>query len=79
MKILNSLSNLIWLFILIGAILIKVFIFPSEHTPLETSNSGNARFIYDLVGYAISLISVCVLGYLSSKVYQWLSKRKKTK
>jgi hypothetical protein len=76
MKVLKSLSNFIWVFIIIGIILFNVSIFPSEQTPSQTSTSGNEKFIYELGGYVVSIVSVLILGYLSSKIYEWLGNRK---
>ena len=77
MKILGSLSNFIWLFILIGVIVIKVFIFPSELTPAEEFSFG--KFTYTVGEYVIAVVSTLVLGYLSLKAYDWLENKKQAK
>lgn len=77
MKILESLSNFIWLFLVIGAVLIKVFVFPSEPTPAEEFSFG--KFTYAVGEYVIAVVSTLVLGYLSLRLYEWLENRKQTK
>lgn len=77
MKVLGSLSNFIWLFILIGVVVIKVFIFPSEPTPAEEFSFG--KFTYAVGEYVIAIVSILVLGYLSLKVYEWLENKKQAK
>ena len=77
MKFLNSLSNFIWLFIVIGVIMIKVFIFPSEPTPSEPFSFG--KFTYSVGEYVIAIVSTLVLGYFSLKLYEWLENKKRAK
>lgn len=75
MKILNSLSNFIWLFIVVGLVLVKVFIFPSESTPQEPFSFG--RFTYGVGEFVISAFITITFTIIVYKTYIWIDNRKR--
>ncbi len=77
MKIIQSLSNFTWLFIIIGVVIIKIFVFPSEPTPSEPFSFG--KFTYAVGEYIITIVGTLVLGYFSLKLYEWLESKKQAK
>lgn len=74
MKILESLSNFIWLFIVIGVVLIKVFIFPSESTPTEPFSFN--RFTYNIGEFVISMAITIVFLFFAYKIGVWIENKK---
>jgi len=75
MKILSSLSNFIWLFIIIGIVIVKVFIFPSEPTPSEPFSFN--RFTYNVGEFVISSIFTITIAIILYKIYVWIDNRKR--
>ena len=77
MKILESLSNFIWLFIVIGAIMIKVFIFPSEGEPIPYEPFSFNTFTYKVGEYVVSLVITGVFLLVVYKIAVWVGDRKR--
>lgn len=78
MKILKSLSNFIWLFIVIG-VLAYFAIFPSK------SSSSEDRFPYnnilditlgDILGYALSILAAIFLVWFYIRLRVWWERKK---
>lgn len=71
-------SNFIWVFIVIGIIVVKVFIFPEESTPLESFSTSNILNITlgDILTFILSVAAAIFLMWLYLKLKVWHYKKK---